>query len=273
VASGLPKPLTMEEVHYVTGSGLRTTIDRMPSLADHNIKIEVENCVAALAGQDMEVFMLDATHPRLQIPAIYTIIPGAHFRERSMIHDVGLFAAKLLVELIDDANLLELKLESMEQLIPDAYYLAFYRGRNLYNNGQSEAAIAAFDRALSLSPEKEDLPYIFSYKGHCLKDLGCYDEAIKALEQGRAEDDERPDLHNMLGVCWYKKENYNQAIVHFHRAVELDPVSAMDYANLGVNYRKIGKLNEAVHFFNLALSLDPTIDFARQQLAELMDQE
>ncbi|MCX5870818.1 MAG: YcaO-like family protein [Deltaproteobacteria bacterium] len=272
VASGLPKPLSMEEVSYVTGSGLRTTIGQMPSLADHNIKTEVENCVAALARQDMEVFMLDATHPQLQIPAIYTIIPGAHFRERSMIHDVGLFAAKLLVELVDDANQLEQKLESMEQLIPDAYYLAFYRGRNLYNHGQPEFALAAFDRALTLSPEQEDLPYIYSYQGHCLKDLGAYDEAIKALEQGRAVDDERPDLHNMLGVCYYKKEAFNQAIVHFHRAVELDPASAMDYANLGVNYRKIGKQDEAVHFFNLALSLDPSIDFARQQLAELIVQ-
>lgn len=272
VASGLPKPLSMEEVGYVTDSGLRTTIGQMPSLADHNIKTEVENCVAALAKLDMEVFMLDATHPQLQIPAIYTIIPGAHFRERSMIQDVGLFAAKLLVELVDDANQLEQKLESMEQLIPDAYYLAFYRGRNFYNHGQSEAALAAFDRALMLSPEQEDLPYIYSYKGNCLKDLGEYGEAIAALELGRSEDDERPDLHNMLGVCWYKKENYNQAIVHFHRAVELNPASAMDYANLGVNYRKIGKQDEAVHFFNLALALDPSIEFARQQLAELIAQ-
>ena len=273
VASGLPKPLSLEEVHYVTDSGLHTTIGQMPSLADHNIKTEVENCVAALARQDMEVFMLDATHPALQIPAIYTIIPGAHFRERSMIHDVGLFAAKLLVELVEDSEHLEQKLARMEQLIPDAYYLAFYRGRNLYNHGQSESALAAFDRALTLSPEQEDLPYIYSYQGHCLKDLGVYDEAIKALELGRAVDDERPDLHNMLGVCWYKKEDYNQAIVHFQRAVELNPASAMDYANLGVNHRKIGNRDQAIHFFNLALSLDHSIEFAQQQLAELIVQE
>jgi ribosomal protein S12 methylthiotransferase accessory factor len=273
VASGLPKPLSMNEVAYVTHSGLLTTIDQMCTLADQNIKTEVESCVAALSKRDMEVFMIDVTHPQLRIPAIYTIIPGAHFRERSMINDVGLFAAKLLVELVDDPEILEQKLAAMEQLLPDAYYLAFYRGRNLYNNGQFESALLAFDRALSLSPEPEDLPYIYSYKGHCLKDLGAYDAAIESLEQGRACDDERPDLHNMLGVCYYKKNDYNQAIIHFQRAVELNPASAMDYANLGVNYRKIGKSDEAVHFFNLALALDPAIDFARQQLTELIAQE
>jgi ribosomal protein S12 methylthiotransferase accessory factor len=189
-----------------------------------------------------------------------------------MIHDVGLFAAKLLVELVDEGEQLEEKLARMEHLLPNAYYLAFYRGRNLYNHGQPEAALAAFDRALTLFPEQEDLPYIYSYKGHCLKDLGAYDAAIQALEQGRAEDDERPDLHNMLGVCYYKKEEYEQAIVHFRRAVELDPASAMDYANLGVNYRKIGNRDQAIHFFTLALSLDPSIDFAQSQLAELIVQ-
>jgi ribosomal protein S12 methylthiotransferase accessory factor len=269
VASGLPKPLSMEEVRYVTESGLDTTVAQMNSLADQNIKVEVERCVAALAKDDLEVFMLDVTHPSLQIPAIYTIISGAHFRERSMIQNVGLFAAKLLVELVEESEELEKKLAAMEQLIPDAYYLAFYRGRNLYGQGLLEAAIMAFDRALSLFPEQEDLPYIYSYKGSCLKDLGDYDAAIETLELGLAEDEERPDLYNMLGVCCYKKELYNQAIVYFHRAVELNPVSAMDYANLGVNYRKVGNRDQAVHFFTIALSLDPTIEFARQQLSEI----
>ncbi len=74
--------------------------------------------------------MCDVTHDELGIPAMYTIIPGAHFRERSMIQDVGLFAAKLMVELEPDGDRLEQKLLMMKELLPDAYYLEFYRGRN-----------------------------------------------------------------------------------------------------------------------------------------------
>lgn len=270
VASGLPKPLSMDEVRYVTDSGLQTRIDQMPDLSASDIKVEVERCVTALAQKGMEVFMLDATHPQLQVPAIYTIIPGAHFRERSMINDAGLFAAKLLVELMAGDVRLEQKLADMERLLPDAYYLSFYRGRSLADNGLVEQALSAFDQALGLHPEQEDLPYIYSYKGHCLQQLGRFGEAVTTLELGLAEDEERPDLHNMLGVCHYKMANFPQAIVHFHRAVELNPASGMDYANLGVNYRKIGRRDEAVHFFNLALALDPAIDFARQQLAEVI---
>ena len=132
----------------------------MGDLSDNNISVEIERCVAALKNIGMEVFMIDVTHEQLQIPALYTIIPGAHFRERSMIQDAGLFSAKLLVELVHDPELLEEKLQTMEALLPKAYYLAFYRGRNAVERGLHDEALEHFDQALSLSPELEDLPYI-----------------------------------------------------------------------------------------------------------------
>ncbi len=270
VASGLPKPLSMDEVTHITAPGATTTIADMANLVDNNIKVEVENCVGALGKIGMEVLMLDVTHSQLQIPAIYTIIPGAHFRERSMINDAGLFAAKLLVDLVHDPDELEQGLARMEEKLPEAYYLKFYRGRNLFQCGMPEPALDFFDQALALGPEGEDLPYIYSYKGNCLKDLARYDDAIEVLNQGLDVDEERPDIHNLMGVCFFKKDDYVQAIVHFKRAVELNPVSAMDYANLGVNYRRLDKNDEAIHFFTLALSLDTSIAFAREQLAELM---
>jgi len=270
IASGLPKPLTMEEVAHVTESGLDIDIASIPNLGDANIKREVENCVAALAEKGMDTFMLDVVHPELKIPAIYTIIPGAHFRERSMIKDVGLFASKLLVERIDDPEVLDERLERLEGLIPDAYYLDFYRGRNLYETGQAEAALVHFRKALELIPEQEDLPYVYSYMGLCCRDLGHYDEALAVLKKGLEEDEDRPDIYNTMGVCFFKLEDYAAAVKSFERAVELNPSSAMDYANLGVNHRRLGHKDEAVHFLTLALSLDPDIEFAQQQLAELL---
>ncbi len=270
VASGLPKPLSMDEVTYLTDSGKKTTIPEIQDLSDDNIKTEVENCIASLKNIDMEVFMIDVTHGKLQIPALYTIVPGAHFRERSMIQSVGLFAAKLVVELVEDLIVLEEKLHQMNELLPNAYYVEFYRGRNLFNLGQPEFSLPHFERALELHPEEEDLPYIYSYKGNSLSQLGRYDEAIEALNLGREIDDERPDLHNLLGVCYFKKDEYEKAISCFTRAVELNPASAMDYANLGVNYSRLGKDEEAIQFFTLALTLDSSLDFAREYLDKLI---
>lgn len=270
VASGLPKPLSMQEVEYVTNTKETVNSSDLINISDNNIKKEVLNCINGLKKIGLDVFMIDVTHEELQIPALYTIVPGAHFRERSMINDVGLFSAKLLVELVADPKILEEKLAQMESLLPSAYYLEFYRGKNYLAMDMLEPALNHFEKALTMNPEGEDVPYIYSFIGSALKSLERYQEAIEASTKGLAEDEERPDIHNTLGVCYFKIEQYENAITHFHRAVQLNPASAIDYANLGVNYNKIGKKDSAIEFLTIAITLDPSLDFARDLLAGLI---
>lgn len=268
VASGLPKPLSMEEVEYLT-SGPEIDLQDLPDLTDDNIKTEVEGCLAALEKLDMEVYIVNTRHPELKMPTIYTVIPGAHFRERATSRNAGLFAAKLMAELVEDPATSNSHLFNMQKLLPDAYYIEFYLGRNLLELGQLNEALNHFNRALELNPTEEDLPYIYSYIGSCLKDLEQYREAIAVLEKGAAIDNTRPDIHNLLGFCHFKLEEYENAVAHFSKTVELNPSSAIDYANLGVNYRRLEKNDEAIKYFELALSLDPDIEFARDNLAQL----
>jgi tetratricopeptide (TPR) repeat protein len=79
-------------------------------------------------------------------------------------------------------------------------------------------------------------------------------------------DDQRADLFNTLGVCYFKKNQFEQAIHQFEQAVSLNPASAMDYANLGVNHQKLGNTEQAIHYYSLAIDLDGTLDFARERL-------
>jgi len=269
VASGLPKPLNMDEVHYITRPGQTVDIAALPSLGDNNMKVEIERCLASLKKLDLEVLVVNTMHDQLQIPTIYTIVPGAHFRERSMVSNAGLFAAKLVNELLSDPAEKAFHLERLEKLLPASYFIEFYLGQNLYNTGQPEAALPHLESALTLTPDHEDIPYIYSFMGSCLKDLERYEEAITTLRKGTAHDDERPDLHNLLGFCHFKLANHAAAVVHFSKAVYLAPTSAIDYANLGVNYRKLGQREEAMKSFALALSLDPSIEFAQKHMAEL----
>jgi ribosomal protein S12 methylthiotransferase accessory factor len=269
VASGLPKPLSLEEVAYVVRPEMMIGIEQMVNVGDSDFNRELQNCIKALARINMEVFVLDTMHPELAVPTFYTIVPGAHFRERAAGGDAALFAAKLAAQLLPP-EALEVKLTEMQLMLPDAYYLEFYRGKNLYDQGAVAEALGHFDRALALRPEEEDIPYLYSYKGCCLRDLARFDEAIVALEAGRRHDDERPDIHNMLGVCHFKGRHYEEAAQHFRRAVELNPVSAIDYANLAINLQYLGRTEEAMHNYQVALSMDPGIEFARKGLAELL---
>ncbi|MCK4729463.1 MAG: YcaO-like family protein, partial [Desulfobacterales bacterium] len=76
VASGLPKLRTLAEADFVVHPDREIDITKLPDLSHDNIRVEVENCIAALSRIGMEVVVLDVTHPELEIPAFYTIVPG-----------------------------------------------------------------------------------------------------------------------------------------------------------------------------------------------------
>ncbi|HSH12113.1 MAG TPA: YcaO-like family protein, partial [Desulfurivibrionaceae bacterium] len=221
VASGLPKPLSLEEVDYVVKPDKKMALQDMFDVGDANMHQELKNCIDALKNINMEVLVIDTMHPGLGVPTFYTIVPGAHFRERAAGGDAALFAAKLAAELLEP-RALETKLADMQKLLPDAYYIEFYRGKNLYDQGNAAEALVHFEHAVNQNPEEEDIPYLYSYMGCCLRDLGRFEDAIEVLESGRRLDDERPDIHNMLGVCHFKGQRFDVAAQHFKRAVELN---------------------------------------------------
>ena len=60
---------------------------------------------------------------------------------------------------------------------------------------------------------------------------------------------------------------------HFHRAVELNPVSAIDYANLAINLQRLGRNAEAIDNYQIALEQDASISFAADNLARLLEKQ
>ena len=95
VASGLPKFSKIDKAKFITKQESETEITSLPDLSNNNIKVEVENCIFALKEKGMEVIAVNTMHPLLEIPAFYTIIPGAHFRERALETSVAMFQPRL----------------------------------------------------------------------------------------------------------------------------------------------------------------------------------
>ena len=270
VASGLPKFRTLEEADFVMKPSGKKDITELPNLSHDNIKVEVENCISALSGIGMEVIFVNVTHRRLEIPSFYTIIPGAHFRERAIGTSVGMFSAKLIAENGNPERAIA-ELEKVDALMPGKYYVKFYLGScHLFMNKLSEALVF-FEEALKLDPKQEDIASIYSYMGVCLKDLGQYRKAISVLERAEDCDNERIDVYNLMGFCHFKLKEHEKAIQCFQNVVRIDPSSAIDYANMASNYRDMGNMDQAIRYYQLALELDPTIDFARDNLRRLQE--
>ncbi len=267
-ASGLPKFSSLDQAGFITEPENHISIASLPNLSNSNIRIEVENCVAALSRKGMDVIVINTRHPGLDIPAFYAIIPGAHFRERALGTSVGMFAAKLITETQPPQQAIA-ELLKMNRMLPDKYYLQFYMGTVHLAMNDPKTACTHLNHALDLNPVLQDIPSIYSYLGIALKEMEDYKQAVSVLEKGESYDPERTDIHNLLGFCHFKLKDHEKAIACFQKAVALNPGSAIDYANIASNYRDLGRTDEAIHYYELALSLDPSIEFARDNLAKL----
>ena len=268
VASGLPKFNTVEEAEYVINPGKTVDITDLPDLSSDNLKTEIHNCLAALKQINMQVLVINTIHDQLNIPAFYTIIPGAHFRERSLGTSVGMFSAKHIFENRPAAAAIR-QLNSMDKELPGKYYINFYLGASHLAIDDPESALPYFRRSLTLNPTEQDIPSIYSYLGVALKDMGEYRQALEVLAEGEKLDPERTDIYNLMGFCHFKLKEHEKAIENFQKVITLDPSSAIDYANIGSNYRQMGEKEKAVRYYQMALTLDGSIQFAKDGLDEL----
>ena len=268
VASGLPKYTTLEEADYIMNPGQEVNINDLPDLSSDNLKTEVINCLAALKNINMQVMVINTMHNQLNIPAFYTIIPGAHFRERSLGTSVGMFSAKHIFENKPAVEAIR-QLKSMDKELPGKYYINFYLGACHLSIDDPQSALAYFRQSLTLDPTEQDIPSIHSYLGVALKEMGEYRQALDILQQGARLDQERTDIYNLMGFCHFKLQEHEEAIENFKKVIALDPASAIDYANIGANYRQMGEKEKAIRYYQMALTLDDSIQFAKDGIEEL----
>ena len=268
VASGLPKFTTIEEAGYVINPAKEVNISDLPDLSNDNLKTEILNCLAALEKINMQALVINTMHAQLKIPAFYTIIPGAHFRERSLGTSVGMFSAKHIFENRPAAEAIK-QLKSMEKALPNTYYISFYLGACHLAIDNPESALAYFRQSLAQEPTEQDIPSIYSYLGQALKNMEEYRQALDILKKGEKLDPERTDIYNLMGFCHFKLKEHEKAIKNFKKVIVLDPSSAIDYANIGANYRQMGEKEKAIRYYQMALTLDDSIQFAKEGLEEL----
>jgi ribosomal protein S12 methylthiotransferase accessory factor len=264
----LPKYETLEEAAYLMAPGPMQPLSSLPNLARPNLKEEIEGCLAALKRLDLDVFVVDVTHPEIGIPAVYVLIPGTHFLDRTRNTNVIFHLAKTASLYAPPWEALA-ALENLNAAFPDRFEVNFFLGLTLENLGQPAAALEHFRKSLELNPPAHEVPSIYVHLGSCHKDLEDYPGAVAAFKAALALDPLLHEAHHLLGFCYFKLEQYQQAVACFEKAIEIDHGSAIDYANLGINLSRLGHKQEAAFVLRQALELDSSLDFALLALAEL----
>ncbi|SHG05616.1 ribosomal protein S12 methylthiotransferase accessory factor [Desulfacinum infernum DSM 9756] len=264
----LPKYPNLEAASYLMEHDGTVPIQALPDISHDNMKVEIERAVAALSGIGMEVLVLNVTHPQLQVPAVYVMIPGAHFLEHTRNTDFAQHMARTLIRGLEPVEAARY-LESLDAMFGPRFDLTFFRAHSLEAMGNPGEALSLFSRSLEQDPDPGELASIYVHMASCHKDLGDYRRALDALEKAEMHNPELKEIYNLRGFCLYQLKEHHRAIEAFERAIELDPGSAIDYANIGSNLRELGHIREAVRLYKMALELDPTIEFARDNIERL----
>ena len=101
---------------------------------------------------------------------------------------------------------------------------------------------------------------------HFSKFLSQLDAAGAYSKDGSLLSTDISKTHNNLGMAFTRQENFDQAIIHYNKALEIDPYFANVYYNLGYVFLRRDELDEAIKHFTKALDLAPDMPWAHFHL-------
>lgn len=126
--------------------------------------------------------------------------------------------------------------------------------------GNSEAAIASFQAGAILDPENSE---IYLSLGDVYMAENDLDSAIRAYCDSININSSDYRAYAKTGIALWEKDYLEEAIVAYHRAIELNPEYEIAHNNLGVIYLDgIGSAEEALIYFKTAIELNPNYTLA-----------
>ncbi|MEM9046510.1 MAG: tetratricopeptide repeat protein [Pseudomonadota bacterium] len=105
-----------------------------------------------------------------------------------------------------------------------------------------------------------------------LFNLGRYDNVITQAQEMTKSLPKLPILPNMIGAALSAKGDYEAAVPHYERALELDPTLVPAHNNLGAAKAELSLLDDAIGHYEEALKLDPTYAQAENNMANAQRQ-
>ncbi len=154
----------------------------------------------------------------------------------------------------------------------------YYRGVELYNDGNYKASVDYFMKSISGDPREKTLKAKALYwLGDAYYQLKVYDKAMAEFNAfitspGAYGLDEFAMAHYNMGYCFFKTHNYNAAINWWRKFVQLDKVNNVDwvadaYNRTGDCYFLKRDFYNAIKYYSLAIDQggDNGLDYAAYQ--------
>lgn len=136
---------------------------------------------------------------------------------------------------------------------PKAVYLTSL-GSTLVNQGRSDEALKAFDKAVQLKPLDADL---WRNLGAVLIEVKRPADAILSFQHALKLNPRHWDAANMAALLLYQSERFEDALPYYTLCDELEPNHFQTLYMRALTLQKLGRLDEALADNKRALALDP----------------
>jgi tetratricopeptide (TPR) repeat protein len=149
------------------------------------------------------------------------------------------------------------------------------RGRIALRHGDWRRAIADFDQAIHLSPNRAAL---YRDRAQARRQNGDLELAIEDYDEAIAHDPRRAAPYHQRGLALAATGDLDRAILSYNTAIRLDPSDAQARLDRGLAFLARGRADDARGDFEAALALPagkdgPTHEAARAKLADLISAE
>ena len=145
--------------------------------------------------------------------------------------------------------------------IESSDFAAYYnRGLDLSRSENYLGAVESLKKAIHINPDREEAHRLLGRI--YLLYLAKTSEAIESLQTAIRLDPDNPAAHQMLGVAYFRHNQYPEAIQALRQSIELNLEVTPDYPyhpyyDLGMIYLKQSKFDDAIICFEEAIELDP----------------
>ena len=130
----------------------------------------------------------------------------------------------------------------------------FQMGKEKYELGNYENAVADYDMALRLNPDHADA---YNNRGNVRYKLGRYSAAITDYDMAIQLNPDHADAYNNRGNAKHNLGRYSAAITDYDMAIQLNPDHADAYNDRGNAKYKLGQHTAAITDYNITIRLKP----------------
>ncbi|MEC4983368.1 MAG: tetratricopeptide repeat protein [Oscillatoria sp. PMC 1068.18] len=134
-------------------------------------------------------------------------------------------------------------------------WVYYNRGTVYSREGNNQAAIADFNRALDLKP---NYAAAFNNRGNAHFEIGDEDEAIADYSQAVKLESNYTAAYYNRGNAYFNLENYQSAIADYSQAIELAPNLALAYLSRGAAFTERKEYQKAIADYTKVIQLDPS---------------